>query len=307
MHDRHGVQLVRVACLAMRTRFEIALWGERPDSLRAVAEEALEEIRGLHVQLSAYDTGSDVYELNACAAERPVRVEPRLFALLKRAAELSERTGGAFDITVGPLLEAWGFAGGSGREADPDALAAACERVGQALVLLDERDCTVRYAREGVRIDLGAIGKGYALERAADIVREIEPAGALLHGGTSSVLAMGADPDGEPWRVAIAHPADPECAVCGVSLCDESLSVSAAHGKAFERDGRVLGHVLDPRAGAPAEGAELAAVVCPSPAEGDALSTALMVRGSAWLPGLCADWGARALVVEQGRVTTVGL
>lgn len=300
-------RLVRVACVAMRTRFEIALWGERLDSLRAVGLEALEEIRRLDTQLSAYNEASDIWELNALAASGPVRVEPRLFRLLARALELSERTGGAFDITVGPLLHAWGFQGGSGHPADPEELAAARQCTGYANVVLDQEASSVRFARAGVRIDLGAIGKGYALERAAEIVQEACPQGVLLDGGGSSILALGAAPDGAPWRVGIADPRTPGDLLASVELRDESLSVSAAHGKGFWQDGRLLGHVLDPRTGVPTRGADLAAVVCTSPTDGDALSTALMVRGSAWLPELRAAWAARALVLEDERVVTDGL
>lgn len=298
---------MRVGTIAMRTRFEIALWGERPETLRAVAEEALAEVRALDAQLSAFDEASDVFELNAIASERPVVVEPRLFRLLERAAELAEGADGAFDITVGPLLRAWGFSGGSGHPARPEELQAARACTGRGMVLLDARDRTVRFAREGVRIDLGAIGKGYALDRAAAILSEAEPGGALLHGGTSSVVAVGAGPDGAPWRVAVADPRAASDRVAVVELHDEALSVSAVRGKAFEHEGMVFGHVLDPRSGEPVRGAELAAVVCHSATDGDALSTALLVRGSEWLADLCREWRARALVVEAGRVVRLGL
>jgi thiamine biosynthesis lipoprotein len=151
-------------------------------------------------------------------------------------------------------------------------------------------------------LDLGAIGKGYALERAADLLREAGIRSALLHGGTSSVVAIGSPPDAEGWPVAIQHPTRPEEILTTASLCDGALSVSAVHGKAFEAEGRLLGHVIDPRTGWPVMGAQLAAVTAASPTDTDALSTALLVLGAGWLPQFRARWpDSRAWVVAEDQ------
>jgi thiamine biosynthesis lipoprotein len=152
---------------------------------------------------------------------------------------------------------------------------------GPGRVLFDDATTSVRFDRPGVTLDLGAIGKGYAVDAAVALLRQSGVASALLHGGTSSVAAIGAPPGADGWKVAVAHPTQPDAVVATVLLCDgETLSVSAPHGKAFSGpDGAMLGHVLDPRAGHPAEGSLLAAVACSSATEGDALSTALLVLG----------------------------
>ena len=304
---------------AMNTRFEIALHGGGPDRLRALAEEALDEITRLDAQLSAYNRLSELSQINARAAGEPVRVEPQLFRLLQHAKRLWSETGGAFDITIAPLMRAWGFVRDTGRRPTAAELEAARACTGMQHVHLDEGGFTVRFARPGMVLDLGAIGKGYALDRAGRILREAEVAGALLHGGTSSVLAIGADAEGNPWRVAIEHPrpalsgmtpagglsihrathtTTPEI-LAVVPLRDESISVSAVWGKAFEADGRVYGHVMDPRRDEPTDSACLAAVVLPSATETDALSTALLTLGPAGLEKLAAlREGMRALVVS---------
>src|ERR1041384_7870977 len=156
----------------MNTRFEIALWGGDEWRLRAVAEEALQEIRLLEQQLSFYRDDSDVREINARAAHEAVPVDGRLFSLLRRARELNAETDGAFDITIAPMLRAWGFTGESGKTPTEEEIEAARSVTGMGLVELDESSLTVRFLREGVMIDLGAIGKGYAVEAAADIVQE---------------------------------------------------------------------------------------------------------------------------------------
>jgi FAD:protein FMN transferase len=300
--------IITARCRAMATYFEVALWGKEEQYLTTVGEQVIEEIHRLEQQLSMYREDSDVYELNFVAAYRPVVVEPRLFALLKRAKELSEATGGACDITIGPLLQAWGFVGGTGEMANEEAVAAARELTGMHLVELDEEERTVRFLREGVRIDLGAIGKGYAIEQAAELLREYEVPGALVHGGTSTVQAVGAQPDGNPWSVAVKDPTDGENHLTVVQLIDRALSISAVHGKSFTEGGVQYGHVLDPRTGAPTQGALLAGVVTNSATESDALSTALLVLGEAGIPVIRAvrpDAGVLLALPDAGVMRVI--
>jgi thiamine biosynthesis lipoprotein len=198
---------------------------------------------------------------------------------------LHEETGGAFDITIGPLVRCWGFMGGEGRMPEPEELDAARALVGMRHVILDEKEFSVRFDRAGLILDLGAIGKGHAIDCAARLLRECGVTSALLHGGTSTTYALGAPPDAEAWQVAVAAAPDvpgrtPPLQTV-LRLRDEALSVSAVWGRSFEAGGRTYGHVLDPRTGEPVNKAALAAVVLPSATETDALSTALLVEGLA--------------------------
>ncbi|NJD11919.1 MAG: FAD:protein FMN transferase [Gemmatimonadetes bacterium] len=291
-----------LAARAMATRFELVLPGADAARLRAAGEEALGVVRRLDAQLSRYRAASDIGRIIRCAATGPVPVEPELFALLLRARELSERSGGAFDITVGPLLHCWGLAGREGgRVPDPAELEHARAGTGMALLELDERRRTIRFARPGVSIDLGAIGKGYALAQAALTLRELGITSALLHGGTSSVTTIGAPPDAAAWRVAIEHPGAAAGPLALVPLVNRSLSVSAVWGKAFHAGDVRYGHVLAPRSGCPAQGAVLAAVACADATAADALSTALLVLGPAAADRLVApDPDLAALVLGAG-------
>ena len=310
---------VAVARQAMATRFEFVLHGEYEVGLRAAAEEALDEIERLEAQLNLYQPTSEISHINARAAFEPVRVEPSLFRLLQHAQRLSQETEGAFDITVAPLMRCWGFMRGTGRLPQPVELAEAREKVGMDRVTLNGGDFTVSFAREGVMLDLGSIGKGYALERAAQLLRETGVASGILHGGTSTVYALGTPPDSDAWKVAVPKPEFAEQTIAlgatrvnepsglekfwaVVTLKDEALSVSAVWGKSFAAADRVYGHVIDPRKGEPVDGAVLAAVALPSATESDAISTALLILGSEGherVAGLRA--GMRTLVVSRGE------
>jgi thiamine biosynthesis lipoprotein len=310
--------LIRLAREAMRTRFEILFPEEAGQSaahLRAAGEEALEEIAAVERRLSVYRLDADLYAVNARAAEEAVRVDARTFTFLREAFQLVETTGGAFDPTVGPLLTLWGLSGTEERLPDSPEIAEALPKVGVQNAVLDEEALTVRYAVPGMRLDPGAIGKGYALGRAEELLRENGIRNALLHGGTSTVCALGAPPETpDGWHIAVQDPTKPEAHLAVAVLRDCSLSVSAVHGKSFWAQGRRFGHVLDPRIGWPVEKTLLAAVVAPSAIETDALSTALLVLGEEGLPVLVNRFQNAGFLVATAeenddntvRVVTVG-
>ncbi len=301
------MKTVLLARRAMNTRFEVWLHGPSEPTLRAAGEEALNEVELLEAQLSLFRPTSEIAQVNRYAAERPVRVSPPTFALLRRAWSLWSQTGGAFDPTVGPLLKAWGFLGGGGGMPAPSAVAQARGCVGMSRVVLDPENQTVRFERPGMLLDLGAIGKGYAIDCAVECLREAGVTSALIHAGTSSVYGLGRMPDGQPWKTAICGasagvPSDPadrsdRSLLAEIPLVDAALGVSAVAGKAFRWGDQCFGHVLDPRTGEPSQSALLAAVSLPAATEADALSTALLVQGEAGLDPLAAAYpGARALL-----------
>ena len=268
--------VVRLALEAMATRFELVLLGRPAGPLRAAGEEALREIRSIERRFSFYDPRSEITALNGRASREPVVLAPDLFDLLSRAFAYSELTDGAFDPTVGPLIRRWGFYRGSGTLPDKEALERARAITGRRHVHLDPDAGTVSFDADGVEIDLGGIGKGYAIDEAIRVLRERGVRHALLHGGTSTVASVGSGYDGAPWRIAVEGG---ESLLGTLELTDRSLSVSAPTGKSFTHAGKILGHVIDPRVGAPATAAAVAAVESESATESDALSTAALVLG----------------------------
>ncbi|MBI4878813.1 MAG: FAD:protein FMN transferase [Planctomycetes bacterium] len=275
--------IVRRALFAMGTRFEIALAGEGERALGDVAEAALAEIGEWDRRLSVFRQDSLLAHVNRTAGARPVRLDEDTFGLLRACLAVHRASGGAFDVTIGPAMRALGF---------HDAAAPACPGaagaffIGSDGLLRDEEEHSVRFARPGMALDLGAIGKGHALDLAERVVRQANGAvqAALLHGGTSTIKAIGRPPGKEGFDVAVRLPAPAGGAGPGrfarVTLADESLSVSGRFGRWLEQDGERLGHVIDPATARPITGgAALAAALSRSARESDAWSTALIALG----------------------------
>jgi FAD:protein FMN transferase len=280
MIDDTRADVVRLAVRAMNCRFEMVLHGGDHLFLHAAGEEALAEITDLGQQLSCFDPASDISHINRKAYHAPQKVEPQLFELLQMCQCLWKETGGVFDPTIGPLLDIWGWSCKEGRIPDGSEKLEALLRVGMDKVILNQADHTVQFKVEGISLNLGSIGKGYALDRAADILAECGVANALLHGGTSSILALGNAPNGKPWKVGLADPADAEKQVGVVSLHNCALAVSSNNINYLTVENERLGHVLDPRTGNPANQCLLAAVVAENATLADAYSTALLAKGN---------------------------
>src|SRR6185437_8919870 len=247
--------LIHLRRRAMATNFEIVLPFGMPNAV-AMGEDAFDLLDTLEQQLTVYRDTSEVSRVNQRAFAGPVRVEHRLFGLLELAARIHQETDGAYDITAGALIKAWGFFRGPRRVPTETELAAARERVGMQWLTLETERRTVRYQRPGLEINLGSIGKGYALDRLARFARdEWGVSRMLLHGGTSSVYARGCPPDSERgWQVGILHPWDRQRRLARVWLRDRALGNSAATHQHLEYNGQKLGHILDPRTGWPASG-----------------------------------------------------
>lgn len=273
---------ITLATDAMGTRFELVLAGGDAEHLRPVGEAALREIDECHRRYNLFDPGSWLNTINRRAAYEAVALDDVTFDLLEMCAEVHAASGGAFDVTVAPLMRALGFHGHDG-PADQSVINEAGRRVGMDYVLLDRAKKSMRFTRPGVVLDLGGIAKGFAIDQAIGVLREFGVECALLHGGTSTVAAIGAPPDGPGWRVSLQTRGDgttdgPMPVVC---LKDEALSISAPHGRTIESNNKTLGHVLDPRLGKPASCGAYAAAVGASACLTDAWATALLVLGEA--------------------------
>lgn len=255
---------------AMGTEFTLYLAGH-PDP-DPIAEMVREEVRRLERQISLYHPDSELCYLNAWAWRQPVQVEPELFCLLHTCKNLWERTRGAFDPTITPLLRLWGFVDKQYRVPSPDAIENALHTVGMDLVLLEPEGRWGYYATEGVELSFGAIGKGLAVALGARMLEEMGVASALLSAGNSTLYALGVPPESDGWQVQITPHTT-------LSLVDQAFATSGASEQFFEVDGVRYAHILDPRTGYPANKSKGNVSVCHTdPVLCDALSTALFVE-----------------------------
>jgi thiamine biosynthesis lipoprotein len=277
---------LKIGRTAMACQFEVYL-RPRDRALVPAVHEALDEIDGIEAQLSVYRDSSEVSHLNRAAASAPVAVEPRLYRLIALARALGHDTGGAFDLTAGPLVRCWGFLERRGRIPDPETLRAAREQTGWDKLVLDDAAGSVAFSRQGVELNFAAIGKGYALDRAAESLRRAGLRSFLLHAGHSSIVAAGDSNQGPGWEVSLRDPRAHERSLGTLRLEDEALSTSGIGEQSFVAEGRRYGHILDPRTGQPAAGCALASVLAPQAAVAEALSTAFFVMSPGEVESYC--------------------
>jgi FAD:protein FMN transferase len=295
--------LLRVGRRAMACEFEVLLNAGQYADGTELAVAALDLVDWLEDQLTVFREHSEVSRLNRAAFEREVEVEPRLFELLHFAHELHRRTKGAYDVTSGPLSKAWGFYRRAGQMPRDEELAPALARVGsQHLAFNDERR-TIRFLKPEIEINLGSIGKGYALDRCSEQLEACGVADFMLHGGQSSLLARGSHGmmAGEGWWVGLRDPLRPTERLGEIRLRNRALATSGSGKQFFFHEGRRYGHILDPRTGRPADGVLSSTVLAPTAAEADALSTAFFVMGIELAIDYCRTHpGLGAVLVAAG-------
>ena len=253
--------LIRYACQAMGTQFEAFLFGQDRSHVDAVANVLWEKARSIEKLLSRFDPVSEVYRVNRLASRRPVRIGVELLSILQTCREYSELTQGSFDVARD--------AEGRGADRHLD---------------LDFVKRTVQFSKSGIKLDFGGFGKGYALDRMSELLTESGITSALIHAGTSSILAMGDGPHGNGWPVAIDDPFSQGMRAGQVSLSNCALSCSGVF-----RPGQEISDIVDRTTGQALQAQSHCIVLAPSAVEAEAFSTASLAMGferaSAWAAG----------------------
>ena len=265
--------------MSMACLYTIDAYAADSGQLPSILEGALDEVDRIDRLMSHYKTESPLSRINRDAAASPVPVEPELFDFIAESIRYSRDSDGAFDITVGPLMKAWGFFRGEGRLASDADVEAARRLVGSEHVILDSERRTIHFDRPGVELDLGGIAKGYAVDRVVKMLRARNVASALVSAGGSTIYGLGSPPDRSGWPVSIQDPIDSGRVARHVELNDRALSVAGSSEKSFEVDGIRYSHIMDPRTGRPVQGVLSVAVLTKTGTQGDALDDAFFVLG----------------------------
>jgi len=311
---------VRVSRRAMACYFEVCLPAAYGEKAASAALEALDVVDECEQALSYFLPDSQISRINRLAHQQPVEVDEGLFQLLQSAVKFSEETDGAFDVTAAPLWEVWGFARRAGHIPDESQIEQARSLVGRELMELDAQHQTVRFLRPAMRINLGSLGKGYALDLCAGRLHALGINHFLLHAGQSSVLAQGS-PHGDEssaglgsWSVGLADPLPRNRRLGIIHLQNQALGTSSSRFQFFYYRGRRYGHIIDPRTGRPAEGVLSATALAPSAATADALATAFFVMGPTAALDYCRKHPGIGMVLvcdgekpSQRKVITAGL
>ncbi len=273
---------IESSVVAMGSAYSVVVYGEDRTRMEEAVDAAFEEVHRLDEMLSNYKPESELSEVNRNAAEQPVQVTPEMFDLLAACMEYSRASEGAFDITVGPLMKVWGFYKGTGRLPHHAEVRGALDRVGYRNILLDAGKRTVRFAKAGVELDPGGIGKGYAVDRMVEVLKQYGMQTALVSASGSSIYGLGAPPGEKGWKVQIRDPKDERKTVADVYLKDESMSTSGNYEKFFRAEGRIYSHIMDPRTGWPAQGVLSVSAVTPRTIDSEAWTKPLFVNGRDW-------------------------
>ncbi len=273
-----GLAPLARARYVMGTLFEITVRTADPERAKAAIEAAFAAIRRSDETLSHWRTDNALAAFNRAPVGEPVAAPEELYQLLALADRYRRISHGAFDIAVAPLVELWRRCAEEGRlPREAEIRAARAVTGGGCVELLD--DGRVRRLRAGCAVQFGAIGKGWAIDRAAEVLRQYGIRHAFISAGSSSIFAMGDGGEGAGWIVAIRDPRHPGAVLGEFRLRDGAVSTSAVGERSFKIAGRYYPHILDPRTGRPAVGVSSITVVAPTGAEADALSTAAFVLG----------------------------
>ena len=284
------MNLRRFRHYAMATTYEIVVpaGGEEEQIAQSLSTTAFEELDRLEEELSRFRPGSDIWRINETREGDILHVGLACFDCLSLAKELDQATGGAFDVSVGPLMNLWRSADGEVSQVNPEEIQAARQRVGMQLFELDPEGLRVKVLHDRLEIDLGALGKGYALDQLAEMLDQSDLHNALLNAGQSTVFAVGPGP--EPGKLQDGWPV-----TVGSQLI--RLQQRALSGSGFAIQGA---HIIDPRSGQPIEVQDRRSyALAPTAAVADALSTAFMMMSAEDIQHLCQRYpGIEHLAVD---------
>ncbi|HEX7878639.1 MAG TPA: FAD:protein FMN transferase [Candidatus Eisenbacteria bacterium] len=286
--------------LVMGTTCEVTLGTADDELARRGFDAAWRELALVDSLMSLYRPSSELCRVNREAAHAPVAVSEPTFTVIDAAQRMAESSDGAFDITVKPLMDLWGFYRKAGHRPDATAIDSTRALTGWQRLVLDRELHTVRFTTPGMALDLGGIAKGYALDRAMAAVMRCGIRDALIDLGGNIIARGSAGHDAPGWPVALRDPACPDSVTSLAWLVNEAISSSGGYEKSVVLDGVTYGHILDVRRGEPVRGVAGTTVVAPGAMQGDALSTTLAVLGSEGLAWLAARYpGVEAVVTLQ--------
>lgn len=263
----------------MGTVLTVTVYGLSSEVADEAVDSVYSEMERLNNLLSVWDSESTLSRLNRAAAGGWAEADPEILGLIQQSFKYSELSGGAFDVTAGPLVRLWGFLRkGDKRPPTETELAEAAARIGFRQVELDESRSMVRFGVQGMEIDFGGVAKGYAVDSAIKLLHEKGVESALVNLGGNS-RAIGSPPGRGTWRISVRDPRKREGTIGVLEIAGQGVASSGQYENYFEYDGKRYGHIIDPRTGYPVEGVLGTTIVAPDALTADILSTTVFVLG----------------------------
>jgi FAD:protein FMN transferase len=270
--------MVRLSVDAMACEFAISMNPGSSQQL-SIASGALEQLEPLEQTMTIYRDSSELTRVNQNAFTEKQNLSDELYRVLKMCLEIYEETNGAFDPTMGPLISLWRKCRGEKRLPDDSEIVNCLAESKMQDLILDHESNNIQFLKESVSLDLGGIGKGFAIDQVVPSLLKQGLQDFLFHGGHSSLYAHGIHHHSEGWPVGIRNPLLIEERLATILIKNQAMSTSGSNAQYYRFQGKRYGHILDPRTGHPSEKLLSAVVVAPSAAIADALSTAFFVMG----------------------------
>lgn len=262
----------------MGTRFDITVVSSNEDIGQINIDEATAEIKRIEALISAWNPDSQTSLINRNAEIRPVKVSSELFELIKRAKQISELTDGAFDISFASIDEVWKFDGSMKRKPTDEELEKSIAKVGYQKIILNEKNQSVFLKEKGMKISFGAIGKGYAADRAKALLISKQVVGGIIN-AAGDLTTWGTKANGEKWLIGIADPLSKEKIFSWLPVVESSVATSGDSEKFVVFNGIKYAHIIDPRTGHPSRGINSVSIFAKSAELCDALATAVFIMG----------------------------
>ena len=296
-HSSHPANLFKYHQVAMGTVVEITLIGDDEETAKKAALQAFQEIKRIEHLMSPWIESSDVSRINRAAGKKWENVSPNTVKVIKKAEEVSEISEGAFDPTVGPLVQLW-------RKARERGVPPEMEDVRKTLNLVNFRNLVVNpegkilLKKKGMEIDLGGIAKGYAVDKAFNLLIRLGYKNLIVNAGGD--LRVGGTKLDQPWSIGIQHPRESEKIVARISISDAAIATSGDYEKFFIYQGKRYHHIFNPKDGFPAEGCQSVSIIYKEGMMADALATAVFVLGSQKGYSLCQRLeGVNCLIIDK--------
>jgi thiamine biosynthesis lipoprotein len=262
----------------MGSRFEITAISENRDLAEKSVDAAINEIDRIEKQISSWDPNSQTSEVNRNAGIKPVKVDAELFYLIKRSKKISVLTGGVFDISYASLDKIWKFDGTMERIPTKVEMEKSVQKINYENIILDEENSTVFLKRKGMKIGFGGIGKGYAANKAKDLMITMGISSGVVN-ASGDLTTWGKKENGEEWGVGITDPTDKTKTFSWLIIGEKAVATSGNYEKFVEFDGIRYTHIINPKTGLPAFGIKSVTIICPDAELADALATAVFILG----------------------------